>query len=188
MEATLQQALQVFYDNNNFGEDGGIKEDWVWIKFGVFSFPLPNFEQRKKNVWRHDANHILLGYDTSWKGEAAVSAWEIGSGGWGKFWVAWGLTLWALGVGVIFFPKSTHQAFMRGRNTLSPYLLGIEKDKILATNISQLKDDFKFNDNEYQVKSDDNKAYFTWSVVSVIWFLFPFVISLYILYLLFSLF
>ena len=81
MEITLQQSLQVFYDDNNFGEEGGIKEDWVWIKFGFVSFPMPNFEQRKKNVWRHDANHILLGYDTSWKGESAVSAWEIGSQG-----------------------------------------------------------------------------------------------------------
>ena len=184
METTLQQSLQVFYEDNNFGEDGGIKEDWIWIKFGFVSFPMPNFEQRKKNVWRHDANHILLGYDTSWRGESAVSAWEIGSGGWGNFWIAWGLTLWALGVGVIFFPKSTYKAFVRGRCSLSPYILGIEKEKIFATNISQLREDFKLNIAEYQANIKDKWAYATWALISVIWMVLPLITIVSLFYLL----
>jgi hypothetical protein len=182
MEITLQQSLQVFYDDNNFGEEGGAKENWVWIKFGFFSLPIPNLEQRKKNVWRHDVNHILLGYDTSWRGESAVSAWEIGSGGWGKFWIAWGLTLWALGVGIIFFPTSTYIAFVRGRHTLSPYLLGIDRGILFQKSVNDLKEQFKFNDLNLKATRSDLLAYFFWSTVSVIWVLFPLItlVSLYL--------
>jgi hypothetical protein len=175
MELTLKQSLQNFYDDNNFGEEGGAKENWVWIKFGFFSLPIPNLEQRKKNVWRHDVNHILLGYDTSWRGESAVSAWEIGSGGWGNFWVAWVLTLWALGIGVIFFPTSTYKAFVRGRHTLSPFLLNLQRETLFPKTTDVLKKEFKLNKETFTSSLNDKLAFVVWAFVSVSWVLLPFI-------------
>lgn len=69
---TVKQSVQEFYTTNNFGEDGGIYERFVWVKFGFLSFPMLNFKNRKENVIFHDINHVITGYATNWKGESAV--------------------------------------------------------------------------------------------------------------------
>jgi hypothetical protein len=163
METTLKQALQVFYDDNNFGEDGGIKEDWVWLKFKFFSIPIPNLEQRKINVWKHDILHILLGYDNSWKGETSVAGWTLGSGGWGNIIIAWFLDFFAFGIGLVCFPKSTYEAFIRGRKSLSPHLLGIEKEKLLSSSIVSLRERFKFNKTPIQSNLTDKALFLAWA-------------------------
>ena len=45
---TIKESIQEFYNINNFDDDGGVKKKIAWIKFGFISFPLPNFESRKK--------------------------------------------------------------------------------------------------------------------------------------------
>jgi hypothetical protein len=162
METTLQNELQIFYDDNNFGEDGGIKENWVWLKFKFFSIPMPNFKERKTNVWKHDILHILLGYDTSWQGETSVAAWTLGSGGWGNVIIAWFLDISAFGIGLVCFPKSTYQAFIRGRNSLSPHLLGIEKEKLLSSDIVSLKQEFRFNETQFKSNLKDKTLFIAW--------------------------
>jgi hypothetical protein len=163
METTLQKELQIFYNHNNFGEEGGIKENWVWLKFKFFSIPMPNFEQRKINVWKHDILHILLGYDTSWKGETSVAAWTLGSGGWGNIIIAWFLDISAFGIGLVCFPKSTYNAFIRGRNSLSPHLLGIEKEKLLGSDITSLKQEFRYNETSFKSNLKDKMLFTAWS-------------------------
>ncbi len=170
METTLQQSLQVFYDDNNFGEDGGIKENWVWLKFKYLSIPMPNFEQRKSNVWKHDILHILLGYDTSWKGETSVAGWTLGSGGGGNILIAWFLDISAFGIGLICYPKSTYQAFIRGRNSLSPHLLGIEKEKLYSSNINILKKEFGFEKEVFEVNFQDNLLFMGWMLIIFLWY------------------
>lgn len=74
---STKQAISKFYKDNNFAEDGGINEKYSWIKFGFFSVPIPNLESRSNSIMFHDVNHIVTGFDTNWKGESAVLAWEI---------------------------------------------------------------------------------------------------------------
>lgn len=178
METTLKQSLQVFYDDNNFGEDGGIKENWVWLKFKYFSLPMPNFEQRKSNVWKHDVLHILLGYDTSWKGETSVAGWTLGSGGWGNIIIAWLLDISAFGIGLFIFPKSTYTAFIRGRNSMNPHLLGIEKERLLQGNIEELKNEFGFNKVGLKANLKDKIFFTMWALLVISGFLLPFGIIL----------
>ncbi|MCU0450933.1 MAG: hypothetical protein MUC97_14025 [Bernardetiaceae bacterium] len=111
---TVQQLLGEFYARNQFDDDGGAEQRLAWIKFGFFSIPLPNLASRRQNVYLHDLSHLVTGYDTSWRGESAVSAWEIGAGGWRNLYFPWVLTLWAMGLGVILYPRSTWQAFAQG--------------------------------------------------------------------------
>jgi hypothetical protein len=185
METTLQQSLQIFYDENNFGEEGGIKEDWVWLKFRYFSIPIPNFEQRKSNVWKHDILHILLGYDTSWKGETSVAGWTLGSGGWGNILIAWFLDISAFGIGLIIFPKSTYKAFIRGRYSLSPHLLGIAKEKLFCSDIEKLKQDFEFGRMNFKANLKDKLVFAGWGFITISFYCLP-ILALIMLFLTFK--
>ncbi|MBP6385657.1 MAG: hypothetical protein KA313_00735 [Pseudarcicella sp.] len=163
---TVGEILQHFYATNDFGEDGGKHQNIAWIKFGFFSIPIPNTEARKNNVYLHDVNHIVTGYPTTWKGETAISAWEIAAGGWKKLYFPWLLTLWAMGLGICFFTKSTIKAFYEGltkRHSLHIYLT---KSEMMQLSVSELKQRFQNHPNSHQ-------NLFIWSIVSVIVFLLP---------------
>lgn len=106
LNGTTGQAIQDFYDKHTLGKDGGINEKYAWIKFGFVSIPIPNAESRRNNVYLYDVNHIVIGNNTSWKGESAVSAWEVASGSWKNLYRPCLLTLWAMGLAVLFYPHS----------------------------------------------------------------------------------
>lgn len=171
---TIKDSINEFYKTNNFDDDGGIKKTIAWIKFGFISFPLPNFESRKKNVQFHDINHIITGFDTTWKGESSVSAWEISSGGWTNNFIPWILTLWAMGLGVIFHTKSTIQAFKKGLTMNNSLVCGIPKDEIYTLSEFELK-------NQLSNLPKKNKNLIFWAFLSLIVFFTPFVIGTLIL-------
>ena len=106
IDQTVAQAVEDFYQKHGYGEEGGIHEKYAWIKFGFFSVPIPNVDGRRNNVYLHDINHVVSGYDTTWKGESAISAWEIASGGWKDIYVIWIMALWAMGLGVVLYSSS----------------------------------------------------------------------------------
>ena len=170
---TVGEAIDAFYRAHDFGEDGGANQKWVWIQFGFFSIPIPNSESRRKNVYLHDVNHILTGYDTSWKGESAVSAWEVASGGWGILYIPWLLTLWAMGLGVVFYPGSVWQAFKRGRITLNAYTSGLRKEELFRLTVRELKQ--KLTEATPQLGSP--RSVYPWMLVSAVVFLGPLVIA-----------
>jgi hypothetical protein len=167
---TIEQAIQDFYDKHDFGEDGGVNEKYAWIKFGFFSIPIPNAEGRKQNVYLHDISHIVTGHDTTWKGESAVSAWEIGSGGWKNLYLPWLLTLWAMGLGVLFYPSSVLKSFRQGLTMNNALTCGLSKTEIYKFTVSDLRN---FLSN--QPKSTKNP--FLWMAFSFLVFLTPFVIG-----------
>ena len=185
MKTTLQYHLDNFYELNGYGEEGGINNDWIWLKFKYFSLPIPNIKGRRENVWQHDMLHILLDYDTSWKGETQVSGWVMGSGGWGKFYVGWLFAFAMFGIAITFFPKSTFQSFIRGRNTLGPYLLGIEKKKLFRADIEKLILDFGFNKQNFKASLTDKLVFIGWSFLTILFYLLP-ILALIILYVTFK--
>tara|TARA_B110000879_G_scaffold106504_1_gene143322 strand:+ start:44 stop:283 length:240 start_codon:yes stop_codon:yes gene_type:complete len=77
---TISQALQQFYEENNFNNDGGLSEDYFDLKFNLFTLKLPNTQFRKDVIHIHDIQHILYKCDTSWKGEAFIAGWKISTG------------------------------------------------------------------------------------------------------------
>jgi hypothetical protein len=129
--------------------------------------------------------HILLDYDTSWKGETQVSGWVMGSGGWGRFYVGWLFAIAMFSIAIVFFPTSTFQAFVRGRNTLSPYLLGIEKEKLYQTDIDTLKHNFGFDKNGFEVNFQDKILFAGWILIAILWYALP-ILALILLYLSFK--
>jgi hypothetical protein len=115
-DLTLRDALARYFEANGFGSDGGYADKWVVFKLGPLPLPFPNTEGRVRAVRYHDLHHILTGYSTEFIGEFEISAWEIGSGC-RDFFAAWHLNLGGLFGGVVFAPRRTFAAFVRGRHT-----------------------------------------------------------------------
>ncbi len=90
-------------------------------------------------MYLHDISHIVTGYDTTWKGESAISAWEIASGGWNKLYFPWLLTLWAMGLGILFYTKSTLKAFNEGLTMHNALTSGLTKDDIYKLTVADLQ-------------------------------------------------
>ncbi|MGL4632556.1 MAG: hypothetical protein ACRCVT_15240 [Leadbetterella sp.] len=164
------RAIQEFYKKNKFGEDGGINDKYAWIKFGFFSVPIPNTEGRKRNVYLHDVNHLIAGYGTNWQGESSVSAWEIASGGWKDQYMPWVLTLWAMGLGVVFYPKSVLQAFRRGLTMHNALTCGFSKEQLSQMPLSDLRQRLSNHPKR-------NTNPFLWMVLSLLVFLLPFLLG-----------
>ena len=135
----LGEALNCFYKSHDYGEEGGIYSNWAWFKIGFISFPLPNIAQRKVNTYKHDINHIITGYETTWKGEFEITAWEMGSGGWGNNYIINLITLQAMGLGFLFYPKLTLKAFKRGFTMRNAHTINIPKEEFLSYTIDDVK-------------------------------------------------
>ncbi len=170
-EQTVGQLVADFYEKNNFGDDGGVAEKYVWIKFGFFSIPIPNAASRKANVYLHDVGHIVTGNDTTWKGESAVSAWEIAAGGWKKAYLPWLLTLWAMGLGVVLYFKSTHSSYKKGLNMNNVLVSDLERvkfDKMSLVEFSNMLSNKPLRKNNFAF----------WASLSVLVFVSPLVLIL----------
>ena len=77
---TMREALDQYFRDNDFGEDGGYSADWVKLKIGPIPFAFPNTPARRRAVRFHDLHHFLTGYQTDWVGEAEIAAWEVATG------------------------------------------------------------------------------------------------------------
>ncbi|HEV8363982.1 MAG TPA: hypothetical protein VGQ52_10730 [Gemmatimonadaceae bacterium] len=118
--AILREVRAEYFKRNGLGPDGGYSADWVRFRFGPITLPLPNTSARRRALPPHDLHHIATGYDTSWKGEAEIAAWELASGC-GRYVAAWMLNFSAFAIGLVIAPQRTWRAFRRGRTSASLY-------------------------------------------------------------------
>jgi hypothetical protein len=116
---TLRDARALYFAANGLG-DGGYGDRWVRLQAGPIPLYFPNTKQRVAAVRFHDLHHVLTGYETTWKGEAEIAAWEIASSC-AHHLAAWLLNLGALGVGLVIAPGAVFRAFVRGRRTRNLY-------------------------------------------------------------------
>ena len=117
---SLHDARDLYFRNNGFGADGGYDAAWVELQVVGIPTPFPNSTGRKRAVRFHDLHHIATGYGTDWRGEAEISAWEIGAGCEREI-VPWQLNLSMIFVGLLIAPRRTFRAFVRGRRGRSFY-------------------------------------------------------------------
>ena len=118
-DSTLGGARQQYFARSGFDERG-YADKWVQLKAGPISFYFPNTQARVRAVKLHDLHHVLTEYDTNWRGEAEIGAWEIASGC-GRYLAAWALNLGAFGLGLALAPRRVYRAFLRGRQTGNLY-------------------------------------------------------------------
>ena len=118
-EITVREARQRYFTENGLSETGYTSR-WVALPVGPLKLYFPNTGGRKRAVVLHDLHHVATGYSTTWRGEAEISAWELGAGC-GRYWAAWGLNLGAAALGLAIAPRRTLRAWQRGRASRTLY-------------------------------------------------------------------
>jgi len=73
------EARQRYFADNGFS-DAGYSDRWVKLSIGPLPFVMPNLPSRRRAIPLHDLHHVATGYDTTVRGEAEISAWELGAG------------------------------------------------------------------------------------------------------------
>jgi hypothetical protein len=111
----VRDARTEFFRLAGLPGDGGYSAPSIHFRVGMFSFTVPNSAARKKAVPLHDLHHLATGYDTSWRGEAEIAAWELASGC-SSYRAAWVLNLLAFSLGLLIAPVRTWRAFRQGRS------------------------------------------------------------------------
>jgi hypothetical protein len=117
---SLRDAVAAYFAANHFGADGGYGDKWVKLKLGPLSGFMPNTSARVAAVRFHDLHHLVTGYQTDWRGEFEISAWELAAGC-GRFHAAWWLNLGGMNAGLLVCPRRTLSAFLLGRRCRSLY-------------------------------------------------------------------
>lgn len=117
----VEVARQRFFAREGFPADGGYDDTWADAGFGPIPYTMVNTKARADALRVHDLHHVLTGYGTSWREESKISAWELGSGGGGRYPYAWFIALFGLFVGLLALPGATWRAFLRGRGSANLY-------------------------------------------------------------------
>ena len=141
----MQQAREAYFQRSGF--DGRTYTDkWARYRVGrLFTVLIPNTQARIRAAKLHDLHHIATDYETSWIGEAEVSAWELASGGCGRHRIVWLFDTAALLLGCLISPKRVIRAFRRG--TFSQNLYQQEfSEAMLAQTVGSLRSSLRIKD------------------------------------------
>lgn len=156
----LRDALALYFETNDFGQDGGYNDDWVFGKFGPIPFAFPNSDARKRAVPLHDLHHVITGYDTDGVGEGAIGAWEVASGC-GRHWAAWFLNLNAMWLASWMDARAIWAAFLSGRRSTNYYERGID-DKVLDTKVGVARAALLGSNSKDETTAADRAAFAAW--------------------------
>jgi hypothetical protein len=162
-ELTLRQARERYFESNNF-PGGGYEDRWVKVRVGFFPIWFPNIPSRKRAVRYHDLHHILTEYETTWRGEAEIGAWEVATGGAGAA-AGWLLDLLAFAVGLAIHPRGVYRAFVRGRHSANLFRAKFD-DALLAQGVGATRRELRLTDDT-RATAGDNAAFVAWSLVGV---------------------
>lgn len=135
---TMGDARARYYERNGFGADGGDSLRWVPIKVLGLTFYIPNTEGRRRAVRIHDLHHVVTGYQTDFRGEAEIAAWELASGCW-RWPAAVVLNLGAMAMGAVIAPRRVVRAWARGRKTGNLYGERAGIDHLLPRTVGELR-------------------------------------------------
>jgi hypothetical protein len=167
-ELTLREARERYFEINNF-PGGGYDERWVKMKAGPLPIWFPNIPARHLAVRFHDLHHVLTEYETTWRGETEIGAWEVATGC-AHFWVGWLLDLLAFAVGLALCPRRVFRAFVRGRRSSNLYR-GTFDDALLAQQVGAMRRQLRLDDDRAGARATANArevfAFAAWSLVSV---------------------
>ncbi|MBK9034642.1 MAG: hypothetical protein IPL61_25815 [Myxococcales bacterium] len=119
--ATVAEARTAYLTANGFTL-ADYDAPWVKLRLGRIPLGFPNSRARRAAVPLHDLHHIATGYETTWRGEGEIAAWELAAGC-GRYWAAWGLNAGAMLIGLVLAPRRVVRAFVRGRRSKSLYQL-----------------------------------------------------------------
>jgi len=179
---TIEEHITQFRIDNKIPADGGVSDDWFTVKVAFITAKLPNPSWRKKVIHLHDIHHLITKCDTSWKGEAYVSGWEIATGFWSVFPVCLYVFV-AMAYSLFIRPFEVYRGYRDGIKFKGPVKLNIDKPTIMKMELSQLME--MIEKPETQTMGPVNWLGFVfWSIISQIIVMGPPFLIAYGLYLL----
>lgn len=131
---------------------------------------LPNTAGRVRAVKLHDLHHVLTEYPTTWRGEAEISAWEIGAGCPRKYYAAWFLDLMTIAQGMVVNPLGVYRGFMRGRSNSNLYSLDFT-DEMLTRQVGEYRHLLRLDHAPHSVTRRDQLAFVFWVTASAVIYL-----------------
>jgi hypothetical protein len=134
---TLRQAREQFFKLNGFSESA-YTEKWSEVNLGPLPLVVPNPPMRQRAIPLHDLHHIVTGYDTDIKGEGEIGAWELASGGAGKYPLGWPYILSITLLAFILHPKAIIRAYQRGRSCQNLFKSDF-KEELLSKTVGDLR-------------------------------------------------
>src|SRR5258706_1316388 len=142
---TPRQLVPGFYKQYNLNDDGGQSSPYVRVEVTKkILLYIPNFDARRKAVFKHDVHHIVTGYTSTFKGETEIGAWEIASGC-RHYWVAFVLDMSGMMTGLLFNPVGVYKAFVKGRRTKNLYSDHFTDEQIMDMPGSFIKEKLLLN-------------------------------------------
>jgi hypothetical protein len=163
-DMTLRDARERYF-NLNFGGDGGYDDRWIKVKVWRIPIWLPNTAGRVKAVKLHDLHHVLTEYPTTWRGEAEISAWEVGAGGLQCYYAGWILDLMNIAQGLVVNPRGVYRAFMRGRRNSNLFATEFS-DELLCREVGEYRERLKLNELPAGPTFRDTAAFVFWICAS----------------------
>jgi hypothetical protein len=186
---TPRDLLPGFYKQYGLPPDGGQSSSFVKLEVTRwFYFYIPNWDARRRAVFKHDVHHMATGYPSNFRGELDIAAWEIGSGC-RNYWAAFFLNLSGLMLALLIYPVRSFRTFIKGRNTRNLYDDRWTDEMIMDSSLQAIREHMELT------RYEKSKATFAdWILLAGIWLigalysilsvlLFPFIVfyTLYIL-------
>jgi hypothetical protein len=170
-DMTLGEARKLYFRLSDFGEDGGYEERWIKVKVWRMPIWVPNTAGRVRAVKLHDLHHVLTEYPTTWRGEAEISAWEVGSGGLHRYYAGWLLDLMNVAQGLVVNPRGVYRGFMRGRRTSNLFDTEFDEDMLQAL-VGEYRHRLKLDRRRVsKPTATDHLSFAAWIIVSVLTYL-----------------
>lgn len=165
-DLTIARARARFFLENGFPPDGGYDDEHAEADFGSVRYRVTNFEARGNALRVHDLHHLATGYSTDWRGEAEISAWELGGGLGATYPYAWITVLFGVFTGILGNLRATFRAFARGRR--SENLYGDRFDPaVLRKRLATLRRELRVDAPPPRPRIADAVAFVGWSVVAI---------------------
>lgn len=188
-DMTMHDARNLYFESSGLTESSGYEERWIKVKVWRIPIWIPNTKGRRKAVRLHDLHHVLTEYPTTWRGEAEISAWEIGSGGLQRYWAGWLLDLMNVAQGIVINPRGIYRGFMLGRNSSNLYSTEFSQD-LLKERVGDLRRRLKLDQPAKSPTMRDRIAFAFWLAISVVIYFVKIIlpIELFLLFVLWILF
>lgn len=138
----VRDALLEYFRTTGLGDDPWDVQDCYrdsWIRLDVRGVKVPFFPiyGLRDSLILHDLHHMVTGYETTWRGELEVAAWELAAGGCGRRWFFWLDRALFLLLGCAFAPRASLRAFQRGLHCRNLYRL--DSQAALAMDVDALR-------------------------------------------------
>jgi hypothetical protein len=139
---TIEVALSHYLVAQGVATKGDTRADlyadkWFYVTVGgkkVPFFPRAGF---RGGLPAHDTHHLLNGYSTNWVGECETAAWELASGGCGRYVAYWFDRLFFIVIALVTVPVRTARAFQRGWGQKNLYRL--DPDELLSMDLAEVR-------------------------------------------------